>query len=188
MGSACGLFNYLFLEIKSICWFNSNLDYSDFAAEAEGKTSFSKYFRKYFIGCILTSQNSSFWSQKEFKECIDPYPGVIEWTYGIHNLPEIIIYKCVYIYFSYRQCPKLSLDSKRNPWWKKKKVKKHSKPSLKKKKQNQETFPKVRELVDGRAQVVTPLLNSFKQVEPRVLCSDVIDSQHLSQLSRKVCI
>lgn len=75
----------------------------------------------------------------------------------------------------------------------KKKVKKHSKPSLKKKKKkktktNQETFPKVRELVDGRAQVVTPLLNSFKQVEPRVLCSDVIDSQHLSQLSRKVCI
>lgn len=65
---------------------------------------------------------------------------------------------------------------------KKKKVKKHSKPSLKRgKKKKKETFPKVRELVDGRAQVITPLLNSFKQVEPRVLCSDVIDSMHIGK-------
>lgn len=63
---------------------------------------------------------------------------------------------------------------------KKKKVKKHSKPSLKRGKKK-ETFPKVRELVDGRAQVITPLLNSFKQVEPRVLCSDVIDSMHIGK-------
>ena len=73
MGSACGLFfNYLFLEINPFSDLTPTWITLILLLKQEEKLVSLNIFINILSDCVLTSQNFSFWSQKEFRECIDP--------------------------------------------------------------------------------------------------------------------
>lgn len=73
MGSACGLFfNYLFLEINPFADLTPTCITLILLPKQEEKLVSLNTFINILLDYVLTSQNSTFWHEKEFRQCIDP--------------------------------------------------------------------------------------------------------------------